>query len=84
MDVCKGFTNIVLDESSSFLMAMHTPMGRYHWLPMPFGVSLGLEEYQRRQHEELEGLKDVVNKSGDILVFGSGETNKDSQAYFRR
>ena len=79
MDVYKGFTNIVLDESSSFLTTMHTPTGRYRWLRKPFGVSLGPEEYQRRQHEALEGLNGVVNKADDILVFGSGETIEESE-----
>ena len=53
---------------------MHTPIGRYRWLRMPFGFSLGPEEYQRRQHEALEGLAVVVNKADDILVFGSGDS----------
>ena len=48
---------------------MHTPIGRYCWLRMPFGVSLGPEEYQRRQHEALEGLAGVVNQT-----FGSGDS----------
>ena len=75
----KGFTNIELVDSSSFLTSMHTPIGRYRWLRMPFGVSLGPEEYQRRQHEPLEGLAGVVNKADDILVFGSSieEAEKD-------
>ena len=68
VDVYKGFTNIGLDDSSSFLTTMHTPIGRYRWLRMPFGVSLGPEEYQRRQHEALEGLVGVVNKADDIFV----------------
>ena len=46
---------------------------------MPFGVSLGPEEYQRRQQEALEGLKGVVNKADDILVFGSGETAEEAE-----
>ena len=69
VDVYKGFTNVELDESSSYLTTMHTPIGRYRWLRMPFGVSLGPEEYQRRQHEVLEGLTGVVNKADDILVW---------------
>ena len=36
---------------------------------MPFGFRLGPEEYQRRQHEVVEGFKRVVNKADDILVF---------------
>ena len=47
--VYKGFTNIELDENSSFVTTMHYPIGRYRWLRMPFGLSLGPEEYQRRQ-----------------------------------
>ena len=74
VDVYKGFTNIELDDSSSFLTTMHSPIGRYPWLRMPFGVSLGPEEYQRRQHEAPEGLAGVVSKGDDILVFGSGDS----------
>ena len=46
---------------------------------MPFGVSLGPEEYQRRQHEALEGLTGVVNKADDILVFGSGDSIEEAE-----
>ena len=79
VDVYKGFTNIELDDSSSFLTTMHTPISRYRWLRMPFGVSLGPEEYQRRQHEALEGLTGVVNKADDILVFGSGDSMEEAE-----
>ena len=79
VDVYKGFTNIELDDTSSFLTTMHTPIGRYRWLRMPFGVSLGPEEYQRRQHEALEGLAGVVNKADDILVFGSGDSIEEAE-----
>ena len=68
-----------LDDSSSFLTTMHTPIGRYRWLRMPFGVSLGPEEHQRRQHEALEGLAGVVNKAHDILVFGSGDSIEEAE-----
>ena len=66
VDVYKGFTNIELDKNSSFLTTMHTPISRYRWLRMPFGVRLGPEEYQRRQHEVLEGLVGVVNKADGV------------------
>ena len=63
VDVYKGFTNIELDKNSSFLTTMRTPIGRYRWLRMPFGVRLGPEEYQRRLHEVLERLVGIVNKA---------------------
>ena len=58
---------------------MHTPIGRYRWLRIPFGVRLGPEEYQRRQHEVLEGLVGVVDKADDILVFGCGDTIEEAE-----
>ena len=42
-------------------------------------VSLGPEEYQRRQHDALEGLTGVVNKADDILVFGSGDSMEEAE-----
>ena len=42
---------------------MHTPLGRYRWLCILSGLSLGLQVYQWRQHKVLEDLKDVANKS---------------------
>ena len=59
---------------------MHTPIGRYRWLRMPFAVSLGKEAYQRRQHDVLEGLNGVVNKAGDIFV--SGWKNSTRKRFF--
>ena len=79
VDVYKGFTNIELDDSSSFLTTMHIPIGHYRWLCMPFGVSLGPEAYQHRQHEALEGLAGVVNKADDNLVCGSGDSIDEAE-----
>ena len=78
VNVYNGFTNIELDDTSLLLTTMHTPIGRYRGLRMPFGVSLGAEDYQRRQHEAVEGLlAGVVNKTNDILVFRSGDSVGD-------
>ena len=79
MDVYNCFTNIELDESPSYLTTMHTPIGLYHWLRMPFGVSLGPEEYQRIQRKVLKGLKGVVNKADGILVFGCGNSIEEAE-----
>ena len=56
---------------------MRTPLGRYRWLCILSGLSLGLQVYQGRQHKVLEDLKDVANKSDKILIFGSGEERGD-------
>lgn len=74
LDAKQGFNQIELDEESSYLTTFWTPFGRYRYLRMPFGISSGPEEYQRRQQEVLEGLDNVAVVADDILVFGCGES----------
>lgn len=78
VDVKKGFTNLVLDHESSLLTTMHTPLGRYRWLRLPYGISPAPEIYQLRQHEALEGLHGVLNIADDILITGSGESDEEA------
>ena len=47
---------------------------------MPFGISTAPEEFQRRQHEVFEGLRGVAVIADNILVYGSGDTDKDALA----
>ena len=79
VDVYKGFTNTELHDSSSFLTTMHTPIGCYNWLRVPFWVSLGPEEYQRRQHEALKGLAGVVSDADHIFLFWSGDSIEEAE-----
>jgi hypothetical protein len=41
----------------SYLTTFWTPVFRYRWLRMPFGIKPAAEEYQGRQCEALQGLK---------------------------
>ena len=38
LDAKSGFLQIELDESSSFLTTFNTPIGRFRWLRLPFGI----------------------------------------------
>ena len=77
-DAKNGFWQVKLDEPSSFLTTFWTPFGRYRWLRMPFGIATAPEEYQRRQHEVLEGLVGVHVVADDILITGQGETEEEA------
>lgn len=79
-DAKDGFLQIVLDEDSRDLTTMWTPLGRFRWNRLPFGVSSGPEEFQRRLHEALEGLKGIEVMADDILVIGSGDTLEEAEA----
>ena len=73
-DIKDAFQTIELTDESSMLTAMHTPLGRYHWTRLPFGISSAPEEFQRRLHDILCGLEGVVNIADDIIVVGRGES----------
>ena len=38
LKVKSGFLQIKLDEASSLLTTFNTPLGRYRWLRLPFGI----------------------------------------------
>ena len=73
-DVKNWFWHVELDKESSKLTCFNTPFGRYRWLRMPFGLAPAPEEFQRRQHQVLEGLPGVLTIHNDILLYGEGDT----------
>ena len=50
VDALVRFTPVALDDESSLLTTMHTPIGRVKWLRLPFGINSAPEQFQRR-HE---------------------------------
>ena len=45
LDAKKGYWQVELDEKSSYMTTFNTPIGRYRWLRLPFGVCSASEEY---------------------------------------
>ena len=78
LDAKTGFWHVLLDEESSFMTTFNTPYGRYRWLRMPFGIASAPEEWQRRMHEIIEGLRGVEVIADDFLIIGFGETQQDA------
>jgi hypothetical protein len=68
---------VELDEESSYATTFGTPWRRYMWLRMPFVIAP--EEFERRLDEALSGLKGCKAIADDILVFGSGETEREAR-----
>lgn len=74
LDAREGFWHIKLDERSIYLTTFWTPFRRYRWLRLPLVISSAPEEFQRRQHEILEGLTVAECFMDDIIVYGCGQT----------
>ena len=79
LDAKDGFWHVRLDYESSLMTTFNSPFGRFRWLRMPFGINTAPEEFQRRQHQALEGLNGVRSIHDDILVIGEGETIAEAQ-----
>ena len=49
---------------------MNTPLGRFRWLKLPFGIKFAPEMYQRAMDEMLEGIDHAYTIMDDILIAG--------------
>ena len=78
VDLGSAFWHLELDRESSMLTTFATPYGRYRWLRLPFGLSVSSEIFQKRFHQELQGLPGVKCIADDILIQGTCEADHDS------
>ena len=78
LDANSGFWQIPLSKESRPLTTFITPMGRYHFNKLPFGISSAPELFQKRMKRILEGLEGTVCHMDDILVFGADQAEHNS------
>ena len=78
LDAKSGYLQMKLDYESSLLTTMNTPIGRYGWLKLPFGIKSAPEMYQRAMDEMLEGIDHAYAIMDDILVAGRDISHYDS------
>ncbi len=71
LDANSGFWQIPLDPASSHLTTFITPIGRYCFHRLPFGIASAPEHFQRRMSEALAGFPGVVCMMDDTPVHGT-------------
>ena len=79
LDAASGFLQIPLDKKSALLTTFITPFGRYCCNRVPFGITSGPEEFQRKSTELLQGLEGVHVIMDDILVHGKTIEEHDAR-----
>ena len=77
VDLASAFWHLVLDDKSSVLTTFATPYGRFRWLRLPFGLNVSSEIFQKRLHQELEGLPGVKCIADDVLIYGTSDADHD-------
>ena len=78
LDAKSGFLQIKLDEASSLLTTFNTPLGRYRWLRLPFGIKCAPDIFQRIMDQMLEGIEGATAIMDDILIAGSNTEQHDA------
>ena len=79
LDANSGFWQIPLSERSQLLTMFITPMGRYCFNKLPFGISSAPEHFQKRMSRILSGPDGVLCQMHDVLVFGRDQSEHDAR-----
>ena len=81
LDANSGFHQIPLDERSQLLTTFITPLGRYCYCRLPFGISSAPEHFQKRMMEILGRLQGSICMMDDILVFGANQKEHNQRLF---
>ena len=76
LDANSGFWQIPLSKDSRELTTFITPLGRYCFNKLPFGISNAPEHFQKRMSTILDGLTGVLCLMDDILIFGKDHNTR--------
>lgn len=68
LDTASGFWQIPLDEKNARLTTFITPLGRFCFKRLPFGITSAPEIFQRKMYELLSDHEGTVVYMDDILV----------------
>ena len=81
LDANSGFWQIPLSEESRLLTTFITPVGRFCFNKLPFGISSAPEHFQKHMSAVLCGLEGVVCQMDDVLIFGRDQQEHDARLF---
>ena len=79
LDATSVFWQIPLDENTAKLTTFLTPVGRFYFKRLPFGISLAPEIFQRTMESILNGLDGVMCYMDDTVVCGDTTEEHDKR-----
>ena len=83
-DVKNSFWHAKLDHQSIVYTTFATPLGRYRWKRLPFGIFPAPEIFQAKLDEAIHGLTGVARIVDDLLVWGEGDSTEEADADHNR
>ena len=79
LDATSGYWQVKLDEASSKLCTFNTPIGRYRFTRLPFGILSAPEVFQNHTSKlfpDMEGVKVIID---DLLIWGKDDEEHDTR-----
>ncbi|XP_018374455.1 PREDICTED: uncharacterized protein K02A2.6-like [Trachymyrmex cornetzi] len=70
LDANKGYHQMSICHCCRLLTTFITPCGRFCFNRLPMGLCPSAEHFQENMSKVLSGLRNVVNLSDDILIYG--------------
>ena len=74
LDANSGFWQVPMRTESRHLTTFITPIGRFCFDRLPFGISSAPKHFQRRMSTILDSISGVLCNMDDILVYGENQT----------
>lgn len=78
LDASSAFWSMKLDKESQDYCTFGSPVGRFKFLRMPYGISCAPEKFHQKLTELLSDLDGVICYIDDILIFGKNKQEHDS------
>ena len=79
LDAANAYHQLPLDDESRLLTTFITPMGRFCFKRMPFGISSASEIFQRRMSDMFGDMECVAVNQDDILIGGLDRVDHDAR-----
>ena len=76
-DATSGFWHIPLDFRSNLLTTFNTPLGKYRWIRMSFGLKVSGDVFKERLDKVLRLVPGVLGIADDIVIHGATENTHD-------
>ena len=68
-DLCKGYWQLPLDETSKCITAFQTPLGLFQFKVMPFGLVNASASFSRLMRKLLDGMQSIDNFIDDVIIY---------------
>ena len=81
LDARHGYWCIKLDQESSLMTTFNSPIGRYRFLRLPFGLNISQDIFQQKMDEILADCPGTLGISDDTVVYGKSEEEHDKNLH---